>query len=163
TTPGPLISIGVFIGYLAGHPPGVGLASALCAGFWLFLPSFVLVLAGGPPPPPVTALPGGAPVPGGGDPGGPAPAAGGFVGRGRVPRREAGLGDAGARRGGVRGSRRWRKAGERRLCGARRRRGRSRSRAARRLRQGKRGRRRRRSAMHPRQSGSRGLRPSRAL
>jgi chromate transporter len=32
TTPGPLISIGVFIGYLAGHPVGMGLASALSAG-----------------------------------------------------------------------------------------------------------------------------------
>ncbi len=58
TTPGPLISIGVFIGYLAGHPLGVGLASALCAGFWLFLPSFVLVLAGAPYLERITAWPG---------------------------------------------------------------------------------------------------------
>ena len=58
TTPGPLISIGVFIGYLAGHPLGVGLASALCAGFWLFLPSFVLVLAGAPYLDRITAWPG---------------------------------------------------------------------------------------------------------
>jgi len=58
TTPGPLISIGVFIGYLAGHPLGVGLASALCAGFWLFLPSFVLVLAGAPHLDRITAWPG---------------------------------------------------------------------------------------------------------
>ena len=58
TTPGPLISIGVFIGYLAGHPLGVGLASALCAGFWLFLPSFVLVLVGAPYLERITAWPG---------------------------------------------------------------------------------------------------------
>jgi len=58
TTPGPLISIGVFIGYLAGHPPGVGLTAALCAGFWLFLPSFVLVLAGAPHLDRITAWPG---------------------------------------------------------------------------------------------------------
>jgi len=58
TTPGPLISIGVFIGYLAGHPLGVGLGSALCAGFWLFIPSFVLVLAGAPHLERITAWPG---------------------------------------------------------------------------------------------------------
>jgi chromate transporter len=58
TTPGPLISIGVFIGYLAGNPLGVGLASALTAGFWLFLPSFVLVLAGAPYLDRITAWPG---------------------------------------------------------------------------------------------------------
>ncbi|HZJ55775.1 MAG TPA: chromate efflux transporter [Myxococcaceae bacterium] len=58
TTPGPLISIGVFIGYLAGHPLGVGLSSALCAGFWLFLPSFVLVLVGAPHLDRITAWPG---------------------------------------------------------------------------------------------------------
>jgi chromate transporter len=58
TTPGPLISIGVFIGYLAGHPLGVGFASAMCAGFWLFLPSFVLVLVGAPHLDRITAWPG---------------------------------------------------------------------------------------------------------
>lgn len=58
TTPGPLISIGVFIGYLAGSPLNVGLASAMCAGFWLFLPSFVLVLAGAPHLERITAWPG---------------------------------------------------------------------------------------------------------
>ena len=58
TTPGPLISIGVFIGYLAGHPLGAGLASALSAGFWLFLPSFVLVLLGAPHLDRITAFPG---------------------------------------------------------------------------------------------------------
>ncbi len=40
TTPGPLISIGVFLSYLAGGLPG-----ALVGGFFLFLPSFVLVLS----------------------------------------------------------------------------------------------------------------------
>jgi chromate transporter len=44
TTPGPLISIGVFVGYLAGHREGVGLAGACLATLWLFLPSFVFVL-----------------------------------------------------------------------------------------------------------------------
>jgi chromate transporter len=44
-TPGPLISIGIFVGYLAGYGRGVGLAGAVAATFWLFLPSFVLVLA----------------------------------------------------------------------------------------------------------------------
>lgn len=39
TTPGPLISIGVFVSYLAGGLPG-----ALVGAFFLFLPSFVLVL-----------------------------------------------------------------------------------------------------------------------
>jgi chromate transporter len=39
TTPGPLISIGVFLAYLAGGPAG-----ALVGGVCLFLPSFVLVL-----------------------------------------------------------------------------------------------------------------------
>jgi len=58
TTPGPLISIGVFIGYLAGHPVGMGLASALSAGFWLFLPSFVFVLIGAPHLDRITSWPG---------------------------------------------------------------------------------------------------------
>src|SRR5262249_12497197 len=44
-TPGPLISIGIFVGYLAGNGRGVGLLGAITATFWLFLPSFVLVLA----------------------------------------------------------------------------------------------------------------------
>ena len=44
TTPGPLISIGIFVGYLAGHARGVGLLGAVAATFWLFLPSFVFVL-----------------------------------------------------------------------------------------------------------------------
>ncbi|MBS2021567.1 MAG: chromate efflux transporter [Deltaproteobacteria bacterium] len=45
TTPGPLISIGIFVGYLAGHGVGHGLLGAIAATFWLFLPSFVFVLA----------------------------------------------------------------------------------------------------------------------
>jgi chromate transporter len=44
TTPGPLISIGIFVGYLAGAAAGVPLAGAIAATFWLFLPSFVFVL-----------------------------------------------------------------------------------------------------------------------
>lgn len=44
TTPGPLISIGIFVGYLAGDGVGAGLRGALAATFWLFLPSFVFVL-----------------------------------------------------------------------------------------------------------------------
>jgi chromate transporter len=39
TTPGPLISFGIFLSYLSG-----GLGGALVGGFFLFLPSFVLVL-----------------------------------------------------------------------------------------------------------------------
>ena len=45
TTPGPLISIGIFVGYLAGHGAGVPWFGAIAATFWLFLPSFVFVLA----------------------------------------------------------------------------------------------------------------------
>jgi chromate transporter len=45
TTPGPLISIGIFVGYLAGHGSGVALLGSIAATFWLFLPSFVFVLA----------------------------------------------------------------------------------------------------------------------
>jgi chromate transporter len=44
TTPGPLISVGIFVGYLAGHGSGVALLGAIAATFWLFLPSFVFVL-----------------------------------------------------------------------------------------------------------------------
>jgi chromate transporter len=44
TTPGPLISIGIFVGYLAGHARGVPWLGAIAATFWLFLPSFVFVL-----------------------------------------------------------------------------------------------------------------------
>lgn len=45
TTPGPLISIGIFIGWLAGNGAGVPWLGATAATFWLFLPSFVFVLA----------------------------------------------------------------------------------------------------------------------
>lgn len=48
TTPGPLISVGIFVGYLAGHGAGVPLPGALAATFWLFLPSFVFVLGAAP-------------------------------------------------------------------------------------------------------------------
>ena len=44
TTPGPLISIGTFVGYLAGHGSGVAFLGAVGSTFWLFLPSFVFVL-----------------------------------------------------------------------------------------------------------------------
>jgi chromate transporter len=44
TTPGPLISIGTFVGYLAGHGSGVAFLGAVASTFWLFLPSFVFVL-----------------------------------------------------------------------------------------------------------------------
>ena len=44
TTPGPLISIGTFVGFLAGHARGVGWLGAIASTFWLFLPSFVFVL-----------------------------------------------------------------------------------------------------------------------
>src|SRR5689334_5622164 len=45
TTPGPLISIGIFVGFLAGHGAGAPWLGATAATFWLFLPSFVFVLA----------------------------------------------------------------------------------------------------------------------
>src|SRR5256886_13794927 len=45
TTPGPLISIGIFVGYLGGPGRGVPWLGATAATFWLFLPSFVFVLA----------------------------------------------------------------------------------------------------------------------
>ena len=44
TTPGPLISIGIFVGYLAGHGAGTAWLGACAATFWLFLPSFIFVL-----------------------------------------------------------------------------------------------------------------------
>jgi chromate transporter len=44
TTPGPLMSIGIFVGVLAGNGAGVPWLGATAATFWLFLPSFVLVL-----------------------------------------------------------------------------------------------------------------------
>jgi chromate transporter len=58
TTPGPLISIGIFVGYLAGNGARVPWLGALAATFWLFLPSFVLVLALAPHMTRLTARPG---------------------------------------------------------------------------------------------------------
>ena len=44
TTPGPLISIAVFVGFLAGNGARVPWLGATATAFWLFLPSFVFVL-----------------------------------------------------------------------------------------------------------------------
>lgn len=44
TTPGPLISVGIFVGFLAGHGANAPWLGATAATFWLFLPSFVFVL-----------------------------------------------------------------------------------------------------------------------
>ena len=55
TTPGPLIMIVTWVGYLGGvakgvvsHPIAAGLAGAAVATFFTFLPSFLFILAGGP-------------------------------------------------------------------------------------------------------------------
>jgi chromate transporter len=55
TTPGPLIMIVTWVGYLGGvakevfdHPVAAGLAGAAVATFFTFLPSFWFILAGGP-------------------------------------------------------------------------------------------------------------------
>ena len=55
TTPGPLIMIVTWVGYLGGvtksvfdHPVAAGLAGAAVATFFTFLPSFFFILAGGP-------------------------------------------------------------------------------------------------------------------
>jgi len=55
TTPGPLIMIVTWVGYLGGvthavlgHPVAAGLAGATVATFFTFLPSFWFILAGGP-------------------------------------------------------------------------------------------------------------------
>jgi chromate transporter len=45
TTPGPLISIGIFVGFLAGNGSRAPWLGALATTFWLFLPSFVFVLS----------------------------------------------------------------------------------------------------------------------
>jgi len=58
TTPGPLISVGIFVGFLAGHGANVPWLGALAATFWLFLPSFVFVLAIAPHMDWLTAKPG---------------------------------------------------------------------------------------------------------
>ena len=54
-TPGPLIMIVTWVGYLGGvakevfaHPIAAGLAGAAAATFFTFLPSFLFILAGGP-------------------------------------------------------------------------------------------------------------------
>ncbi len=44
TTPGPLISIGIFVGFLAGHGVRAPWLGATLSTFWLFLPSFFFVL-----------------------------------------------------------------------------------------------------------------------
>jgi chromate transporter len=55
TTPGPLIMVVTWIGYLGGvsqgvfaNPVAAGLAGAAVATFFTFLPSFLFILAGGP-------------------------------------------------------------------------------------------------------------------
>jgi chromate transporter len=58
TTPGPLISIGIFVGFLAGHGAGVPWLGASAATLWLFLPSFVFVLGAAPHMDWLTAQPG---------------------------------------------------------------------------------------------------------
>jgi chromate transporter len=44
TTPGPLISIGIFVGFLAGHGANAPWLGATLSTLWLFLPSFLFVL-----------------------------------------------------------------------------------------------------------------------
>jgi chromate transporter len=44
TTPGPLISIGIFVGFLAGHGARIPWTGATLSTVWLFLPSFLFVL-----------------------------------------------------------------------------------------------------------------------
>jgi chromate transporter len=44
TTPGPLISIAIFVGFLAGNGARVPWLGATATTFWLFLPSFLFVL-----------------------------------------------------------------------------------------------------------------------
>ncbi|HET7826333.1 MAG TPA: chromate efflux transporter [Anaeromyxobacter sp.] len=44
TTPGPLISIAIFVGFLAGHGAGAPFLGATLTVLWLFLPSFAFVL-----------------------------------------------------------------------------------------------------------------------
>jgi chromate transporter len=55
TTPGPLIMVVTWVGYLGGvakgvfdHPVLAGIAGAAVATFFTFLPSFLFILAGGP-------------------------------------------------------------------------------------------------------------------
>jgi chromate transporter len=58
TTPGPLISIGIFVGFLAGQGAGLPWSGASAATFWLFLPSFIFVLGAAPYMDWLTAQPG---------------------------------------------------------------------------------------------------------
>jgi chromate transporter len=44
TTPGPLISIGIFVGFLAGQGVRAPWLGSVLSTFWLFLPSFLFVL-----------------------------------------------------------------------------------------------------------------------
>jgi chromate transporter len=57
TTPGPLIMVVTFVGFVGGHGQAIfgagrewlsGIAAALVVTWFTFLPSFVFVLAGGP-------------------------------------------------------------------------------------------------------------------
>jgi chromate transporter len=48
TTPGPLIMIVAFVGFVGGWPQGLAAAGACVATFFTFLPSFIFILAGGP-------------------------------------------------------------------------------------------------------------------
>jgi len=56
TTPGPLIMVNAFVGFVGGWTHGVtggslalsGIAGALVAAWFTFVPSFIFILAGGP-------------------------------------------------------------------------------------------------------------------
>lgn len=50
TTPGPLVLVNLFVGFMAGWPGGLGLAMAcaVMAGWQTFAPSFVWIFAGAP-------------------------------------------------------------------------------------------------------------------
>lgn len=48
TTPGPLIMIVTFVGYLGGSHAGVAVLAAIVVTFFTFLPSFLFILAGAP-------------------------------------------------------------------------------------------------------------------
>jgi chromate transporter len=54
-TPGPLIMVNAFVGFVGGwthrvlgHPAASGVAGALVAAWFTFVPSFIFILAGGP-------------------------------------------------------------------------------------------------------------------
>ncbi|MBW8900823.1 MAG: chromate transporter, partial [Massilia sp.] len=48
TTPGPLIMIVAFVGFVGGWHQGLAAVGACVATFFTFLPSFIFILAGGP-------------------------------------------------------------------------------------------------------------------